>query len=111
MLNPKLLSLFFIVFSFLSSASYAETNAFKELTELKPGLNINQIDTNHLSFENRSIINTQAKAVKVRMGMVFTSDDLVTITNHNVHIKALRDELVTAENQNKILGFYIKSYF
>ena len=111
MLNPKLFSILFFVFSFFSSAAYAETTSNKVLTTRNHSLNIIQSDLSKLSFANSSIINTQARAVKVRMGMVFTSDDLLTITNKNVHIKDFRGQLFTDENKNKILGFYIKSYF
>ena len=93
---------------FLSVNASAETISIGSATRLK--LNFNALNSNlsqHYYTEKR-LLKNEPRIARVKLGMVFSPEDLVTISSPENNI----DEQITPpENRETIIAVYIQSFF
>lgn len=109
--DPKtLLKTLFLVSSLCLGAN-AETESKFLNTALHQNLNAHNEELLHHSFKNKPLITNQAKTSNIKLGLVFSPEDLITAIYENFGEIYPDQQVTTVHSSERMIGFYIKSYF
>lgn len=109
--DPKtLLKILFLVSSLCLCAN-ADTESRSVSNALYQSLNVHNQELLQHSFKDKQLITTQAKNSSIKLGLVFSPEDLITAIYENDGENYREQNLTTIHSGERIIGFYFKSFF
>ncbi len=64
-----------------------------------------------ISFDDPQLTLPNPGNSSIKLGMVFTSEDLMAASGHVLRVNSLDDQINVDENSEKIIGVYLRSFF
>lgn len=87
----------------------SSSNTIKFSPYLNPDIVMNSLS--QVSFDDPQLTLPNPKNSNIKLGMVFTSEDLMAATGQILQVNNLDDQINVVENSEKIIGIYLRSYF
>ena len=101
----------FILFMIGSFSVFADSssNTIKISPYLHPDIVLNSLS--QVSFDEPHFSLPEPGNSSIKLGMVFTSEDLMAASGHVLRVNSLDDQINVDENSEKIIGVYLRSFF
>jgi len=109
MRNLILQSIILFIIGSFSVFADSSSNTIKISPYLHPDIVLNSLS--HISFDEPQFSLPNPRNPSIKLGMVFTSEDLMAASGQVLRMNNLDDQIDVDENSEKIIGVYLRSFF